>query len=90
MNFYEVNPNDLEGIVEQLRDTQNVEVAIFFYETETQHYKVSLRSKNIVDVSIIAKFFGGGGHERAAGCNMFGSPHDVVNNISNLIYKQMK
>ena len=90
MNFYEVNPNDLEGIVEQLRDTQNVEVAIFFYETETQHYKVSLRSKNIVDVSIIAKFFGGGGHERAAGCNMFGSPHDVVNNISNLIYEQMK
>ena len=82
MNFYEVTKKDLDGIIEQLRQTKGVEVAIFLYEVETQKYKVSLRSKNKVDVSKIASFFGGGGHVRAAGCTMDGTVHDIVNNIS--------
>ena len=82
MNFYEVTKKDLDGIIEQLRQTRGVEVAIFLYEVETQKYKVSLRSKNKVDVSKIASFFGGGGHVRAAGCTMDGTVHDIVNNIS--------
>lgn len=81
MNFYEVTKKDLDGIIEQLRQT-GVEVAIFLYEVETQKYKVSLRSKTKVDVSKIAAFFGGGGHVRAAGCTMDGTVHDIVNNIS--------
>ena len=82
MNFYEVTKKDLDGIIEQLRQTRGVEVAIFLYEMETQKYKVSLRSKNKVDVSKIASFFGGGGHVRAAGCTMDGTVHDIINNIS--------
>ena len=82
MNFYEVTKKDLDGIIEQLRQTRGVEVAIFLYEVETQKYKVSLRSKTKVDVSKIAAFFGGGGHVRAAGCTMDGTVHDIVNNIS--------
>ena len=82
MNFYEVPKKDLDGIIEQLRQTRGVEVAIFLYEVETQKYKVSLRSKTKVDVSKIAAFFGGGGHVRAAGCTMDGTVHDIVNNIS--------
>lgn len=82
MNFYEVTKKDLDGIIEQLRQTRGVEVAIFLYEVETQKYKVSLRSKTKVDVSKIAAFFGGGGHVRAAGCTMEGTVHDIVNNIS--------
>ena len=82
MNFYGVTKKDLDGIIEQLRQTRGVEVAIFLYEVETQKYKVSLRSKNKVDVSKIASFFGGGGHVRAAGCTMDGTVHDIVNNIS--------
>ena len=57
-------------------------MAIFLYEIDTQRYKVSLRSKNKVDVSKIASFFGGGGHVRAAGCTMEGTVHDIINNIS--------
>ena len=82
MNFYEVTKKDLDGIIEQLRQTRGVEVAIFLHEVETQKYKVSLRSKTKVDVSKIAAFFGGGGHVRAAGCTMDGTVHDIVNNIS--------
>lgn len=89
MEFYQVKPSDLEGIVSQLRLTQGTEAAIFMYELETQNYKVSLRSKGRVDVSKIAQFFGGGGHARAAGFNMKGSTHDIINNVSKQILLQI-
>ena len=76
------------GIVEQLTVTDGVECAIFMYETEPLKYKVSLRSKEIVDVSKVAEFFGGGGHVRAAGFNIAGTFHDVINNVSEQIALQ--
>ncbi len=89
MDFYGVSNSDLGGIVELLRQTEGVEVAIFLYEMDTQVYKVNLRSKRIVDVSKIATHFGGGGHLRAAGVNMNGTVHDIVNNISLHIEDQL-
>lgn len=90
MKFYGVTSKDLDGIVEQLRITDGVECAIFAYETEPQCYKVSLRSNTNLNVAKIAGFFGGGGHVKAAGCNMSGSLHDVINNLSGHIVKQME
>lgn len=89
MEFYGVEPKDLDGIVENLRNTQGVECAIFLYETGVQQFKVSLRSKSIVDVSKIASFYGGGGHIRAAGCTMVGTVYDVINNLSKKIEQQL-
>ena len=51
---------------------------------------MSLRSDAPIDVSKVAKHFGGGGHIRAAGCSMLGSVHDVINNLSSEIEKQMQ
>ena len=79
----------MDGIVSQLRLTRGVEVAIFIYELETQSFKVSLRSNGRVDVSKVAVFFGGGGHTRAAGCDLQGSMYDVINNITVEIEKQL-
>lgn len=90
MDFYGVKPAELDGIVSQLRMTRGVEVAIFLYETGNHEFKVSMRSKSVVDVSAVAKYFGGGGHVRAAGCSMQGSFYDVVNNLTKHIEKQMK
>ena len=89
MKFYGVDGKDMDGIIDQLRLTEGVEVAIFMYQTGASEYKVSLRSQNIVDVSRVASFFGGGGHVRAAGCTMSGSIHDVINNLSLHIEKQL-
>lgn len=90
LSFYNAKPEDLDGIINQLRIIKGVECAIFMYETGIQEYKVSLRSCNYIDVSKVASYFGGGGHVRAAGCNMSGTFHDVVNNISKQIERQMK
>ncbi len=90
MEFYGVTSKDLEGIVDQLRVTEGVECAIFMYETGVQEFKISLRSNSCLDVSKVAQFFGGGGHIRAAGCTMSGNLHDVVNNLSAQIEKQLE
>lgn len=89
MDFYGVTGTDLDGIVSQLRLTKGAEVAIFLYETETQTFKVSLRSNGKVDVSQVAVYFGGGGHTRAAGCDLRGSMYDVINNITAQIERQL-
>ena len=90
LDFYSATSKDLEGIVNQLRITKGVECAIFMYEVGNLEYKVSLRSCKYVDVSKVAAFFGGGGHVRAAGCNINGTFHDAINNISKQIELQMK
>lgn len=89
MDFYQVGPKDLEGIVNQLQVVKDVDCAIFMYETGTLEYKVSLRSNGSVDVASVAMKFGGGGHVRAAGCTMNGTYHDNINNLSKGIAEQL-
>ena len=88
MEFYGVTGRELGCIVEQLRLTDGVEVAIFLYQTGEEEYKVSLRSKKKIDVAAIATQFGGGGHVRAAGYTAKGSVYQIINSIGELIEKQ--
>ena len=60
------------------------------YEIQHIEFIVSLRSKNYVNVNEVAAYFGGGGHVRAAGCNLKGTVHDAINNILQRIDEQIK
>ena len=62
---------DYEGIVEQARSIEGVEVAVFIKEID-KGCKVSLRVSNSskINVADICMVFGGGGHIKAAGCTM--------------------
>ena len=90
MDFYGVESKNLEGIIDQLRVTDGVEVAIFIYETADLEYKISMRSNGVVDVAKTAVFFGGGGHVKAAGCTMRGQLHDCINNLTLGICHQLE
>ncbi|MCI8699917.1 MAG: bifunctional oligoribonuclease/PAP phosphatase NrnA [Clostridia bacterium] len=73
---------DHEGIVEEGRDIEGVEVSIFIREKEGANgYKVSLRSNEYVNVADVALMLGGGGHIRAAGCFIAGNVEEVKNKI---------
>jgi bifunctional oligoribonuclease and PAP phosphatase NrnA len=61
-----------EGFVEELKKIGGVEVACFFRQVDAKKYKVSMRSKGEVDVALVARMFGGGGHKKAAGCTVEG------------------
>ncbi len=89
MEFYQVTPKDLDGIVNHLLAVKGVDCAIFMYETGTLEYKISMRSNGQVDVASVAMRFGGGGHVRAAGCTMNGTYHDNINNLAIWIAEQL-
>lgn len=80
--------NDLDSIVANLRNVSEIDVAVFVYEIvnddndDLKLFKVSLRSKNDVDVSVVASKYNGGGHTKAAGCIIKACDIDkVVNEI---------
>jgi phosphoesterase RecJ-like protein len=89
LRLYEAGPSDLDGIIDEMRTTEGIEVAILLDEREPGEYKVSMRSNDIVDVSVIAKYFGGGGHVKAAGCTIKGDAFDAINNLTEHIEKQL-
>ncbi|MDK2809125.1 MAG: bifunctional oligoribonuclease and phosphatase NrnA, partial [Clostridiales bacterium] len=90
LDFYGATAEDMDGIVDQMRVTKGVEVALFAYEIASGEYKVSMRSNGLVDVNKIAVYFGGGGHIKAAGCTLKGRYHDVITNITGHIESQLK
>lgn len=73
MKKTEAQTGDHEGIVDVGRNIEGVEVSIFLREVEENFYRVSLRSNDYIDVSEIANLFGGGGHTKAAGCDIHDS-----------------
>ena len=89
MECYGVTPKELDGIVSQLRYTRGVEVAVFVYELAENCYKVSLRSNGKVNVSSIAGSLGGGGHVKAAGCEVSGTYEEIVEKLLKLISEQL-
>ena len=80
---------DYDGIVEQGRDIEGVEISIFLRETE-KGIKASLRSKDYVNVSELCRIFGGGGHIRAAGCTIPGTIEQVKTQILNQARAMLK
>ena len=62
--------SDAEPVIEKLRSVSGVEIAIVLKEHEPEKVYVSLRSKSYVSVLDIARELGGGGHPKAAGCNL--------------------
>jgi bifunctional oligoribonuclease and PAP phosphatase NrnA len=61
-----VEISSLIGFNNLLSQICDVDITLFFYETEQGQTKVSLRSK-VTDVNQFAKQFGGGGHANSAG-----------------------
>ena len=79
----------MDGIIDNLRNIDGVEIALFMYETAKDEHKVSLRSIN-ADVSAIATALGGGGHMRAAGATVYGKADELLENtILPMIKKEL-
>ena len=76
-----LRPADLNGIVEQLRNTAGPCAAAFLYETRPSEWRISLRAEEPVDASQLAAHFGGGGHVKAAGCTLTGTLDEVTEKL---------
>ncbi len=64
--------DDLDELVQEPTRLASVEVAGLLYELPDGGVKLSLRSKEAVDVNAVCKLFGGGGHRLASGAKLDG------------------
>ncbi len=85
-----LDESDSEGIVNYGRNIDSVEVSILAKEREEGLYKISLRANDYVDVSVIASKYAGGGHVRAAGCELNMTLEQIKQTLTEEIEKQLK
>ena len=72
---------DCEGLVNYALAIQGIEVALFFREQPDGRFRVSLRSKGMVNVAAVAEGLGGGGHSCASGCGVEGPLSAAVEQV---------
>lgn len=64
---YNASFSDLDGLADFALHAENVMIGALLKELDNKKVKVSLRSKNAINVSKVAHYFGGGGHRNASG-----------------------
>lgn len=89
MDKFSVLPKHLDGIVNQLRVTKDVKIALFLYENEDKTFKGSLRVNGDYNVAEIAAEFGGGGHVKAAGFTIDGPIDTAMDRILSVIKEKI-
>ncbi len=72
------DPTDLDGLSSMPRDFEGIDVSVLIRPLrEEGSYKLSIRTGENVNACAIAAALGGGGHLRAAGCEVVGSIETV-------------
>ncbi len=84
------NHEDLDELVEEPRKLRGVEVAALFSETADGQAKVSLRSRERVDVNAVCRQFGGGGHRLASGAKVSQPLEAFIFQIEEAVLAQIK
>lgn len=72
---------DSDSMYHMLQSIGGIEAVAVIQEEDKNLFSIGLRSNDKTDVGKIAKSFGGGGHQKAAGCTLKGSREDVLNII---------
>ena len=76
-----------DGFVNYARGIEHVEVGILFRQLDADKYKVSFRSKGVVDVARVSESFDGGGHSHAAGCTVSGEFEEIKTRVIGAVRK---
>ena len=69
--------SETDDFINYLLRVRGTRVAVLFSEVRPQVFKVSFRSRGIVDCSSIAEEFSGGGHRAASGATLEGTWEEV-------------
>ena len=80
-----------QGVIDELRRTEEADVAVVFYESDESpsghggRWHVSTRSREVVDVGRVCTALGGGGHSRAAGFTTRDPVPDTLDRLRGLL-----
>ncbi|HEU4950884.1 MAG TPA: bifunctional oligoribonuclease/PAP phosphatase NrnA [Holophagaceae bacterium] len=80
---------DLDELVQQPMRLKGVEVGGLLYEAADGRIKLSLRSKERVDVNAVCRTFGGGGHRLASGAKLDGPLAEAAQRVEAALAAQI-
>ncbi len=81
---------DLEGIAVISRSVEGVKAGVTMKQTDTEEFKVSVRTYAPLDASEICKKLGGGGHKGAAGASVKGTLQEVKEKVLTAVRECME
>lgn len=81
---------DNNGFVNIPLAAKEIEAVVYMRQVEPEFFRVSLRSKDGVNVARVAEKFGGGGHKNAAGFRMHGDWDEIESKIVEAVVEAVK
>lgn len=87
---FNLEPDESRDVIDMLMNIETLEAAAVFREDADDEYKVSLRSKNMLEVGSIAESLGGGGHSHAAGALVKSRYEDIREKIVAALVEKLK
>lgn len=82
-------PEETENLINEALRLKTVETVVLLVEN-AEAIRVSLRSRDVVDVAEIAARFGGGGHARAAGVRLTGDMEALKQQLINACAEEIR
>ncbi|MBL8021464.1 MAG: bifunctional oligoribonuclease/PAP phosphatase NrnA [Leptospirales bacterium] len=79
--------DDLDGVVNELIESDDIQAGILFTEREAQQTKVSVRSRGSINMLASVEKYGGGGHKNACGATI---PMDLETAIADFIPEALR
>ena len=80
---------DTEGVINLPLTVKDIRAVVLFKENGPDDWRISMRSKEDVDINAVARQFGGGGHKNASGCSATGRLDDLKALFREKILRQM-
>ncbi len=84
---------DIDHVADEMMMIEGVKVALLFREIDGNMLRVSLRSKDRINIGSLATLYGGGGHRDVAGCRIHNNDKTLeqfIEQASQLIYRNQK
>lgn len=90
VDLHDYSEDDYDGLSGELRKIEGVCASVLLRRTGEDEYKLSARSNEGFDCSALCAVFGGGGHEGAAGANVYGELSDCIGSVKAAMEAQLR
>ena len=85
-----VDPAEFDGLASVPLSVEGVKVGLTVKQRHENVYKISVRTTEEMDASAICRKFDGGGHIRAAGCEIHGTLDEVKGKLIDVVTGMLK
>lgn len=83
-------PADYEGLTSITLQVEGVQIGMLVKQRRENSFKISVRTTDAIDACAFCAQFGGGGHVRAAGCEITGTLREVKEKLLNAVEEVLK